>query len=129
MQVVIDHMADSPANEPAKLELLLALARYPRVHVKISHMWTVSREVFPYADAAAQVRRLVGAFGAERLMAGTDWPVSLKQVSYAQAVRLFRVHLPFLSAAEHEEILFRTVQRVWPFGFDTVGGATARSAS
>ena len=42
LQVVIDHMADSPLDQPEKLELLLALARYPKVFVKISHMWSLS---------------------------------------------------------------------------------------
>ena len=36
LQVVIDHMADSPLDHPEQLDLLLALAHYPRVFVKIS---------------------------------------------------------------------------------------------
>ena len=31
LTVVIDHQADSPLNQPEKLDLLLALQRYPRV--------------------------------------------------------------------------------------------------
>jgi L-fuconolactonase len=115
LTVVIDHMADSPANDPTKLDLLLTLAKYPSVFVKISHMWSLSQQAFPYHDAAAQVRRLLQTFGATRLMAGTDWPISLKQLSYAQAVQLFRDHLPFLSEDQHAQILYKTVQRVWPF--------------
>ena len=37
LTVVIDHMADSPLDQPEKLQMLLALARYPRVNVKIYH--------------------------------------------------------------------------------------------
>jgi len=33
-------------------------------------------------------------------------------------VELYRDYMPYLSAAEREDILSRTVQRVWPF----VGG-------
>src|SRR5579859_2348013 len=36
LQVVIDHMADSPVEQPEKLKLLLDLVRYPKVFVKIS---------------------------------------------------------------------------------------------
>ena len=115
LQVVIDHVADCPAGDSAKLKLLLDLARYPKVFVKISHMWSVSQTTFPYPDAALQVRQLVAAFGADRLMAGTDWPVSLKFLSYSGAVDLFRNHLSFLSAEQHQAILSGTVQRVWPF--------------
>jgi L-fuconolactonase len=116
LTVVIDHMADSPADEPKKLELLLALARYPRVFVKISHAWTVSKQAYPYADAMAQIKRLRDGFGADRLMWGTDWPVSLKELSYAQAVALYRDHLGWMTTRERGQVLHGTVQRVWPFG-------------
>ena len=115
LQVVIDHMADSPLDQPEQLGLLLALVRYPKVVVKISHMWSLSSQPYPYPDAAAQVKRLYEAFGAGRLMAGTDWPISLKQLSYARAVALFRDHLDFLPAQDHRQILSKTVQTVWPF--------------
>jgi predicted TIM-barrel fold metal-dependent hydrolase len=116
LTVVIDHMADSPLEQPQKLNLLLALERYPRVFVKISHMWSLSKQPYPYPDAAAQVKRLYDSFGAERLMWGTDWPICLKQLSYARAVALFRDHLDFMPPRDHEQLLYKTVQRVWPFG-------------
>jgi L-fuconolactonase len=115
LQVVIDHMADCLVDQPQKLELLLALARYPNVFLKISHMWSVSQEPFPYADAAIQVRRIHQAFGADRLMAGTDWPISLMQLQYGQAISLFRDHLKFLTAADQSRILSQTARKVWPF--------------
>lgn len=115
LQVVIDHMADSPVGEPDKLELLLALARYPNVFVKISHMWSLSRQPFPYSDAQAQAKRLYKVFGADRLMAGTDWPISLKQLPYAESVSLYRDHLTFLTAADKKRVLSGTVQKVWAF--------------
>lgn len=116
LTVVIDHMADSPLDQPQKLETLLTLERYPRVFLKISHMWSLSKQGYPYPDAAEQVRRLYDRFGAERLMWGTDWPICLKQLSYARAVALFRDHLDFMPAQDHEQVLYKTVQRVWPFG-------------
>jgi predicted TIM-barrel fold metal-dependent hydrolase len=64
LTVVIDHQADSPLNQPEKLELLLALERYPKVFIKISHMWTLSKQPFPYPDAQTQVKRLYDKFGA-----------------------------------------------------------------
>jgi len=96
LQVVIDHMADSPLDHPEQLELLLALAKYPKVFVKISHMWSLSKEAYPYADAAVQVRNICHHFGAQRLMAGTDWPISLPKQSYAQTVALYRDHTDYL---------------------------------
>jgi len=112
--VVIDHMADCPLDRPDRLAVLLSLARYPRVFVKISHMWSLSKQPYPYADAAQQVKDLYNTFGASRLMWGTDWPICLKQLSYQSAVTLFRDHLGFLPADEHEQILYKTAQIVWP---------------
>jgi predicted TIM-barrel fold metal-dependent hydrolase len=116
LTVVIDHMADSPLAQPEKLDLLLTLARYPKVFVKISHMWSLSKQPYPFPDSQAQVKRLYDKFGAKRLMWGTDWPISLRQVTYAQAVELFRDHLDIFRGEDREWMLGKTVQQVWPFG-------------
>lgn len=115
LQVVIDHMADCPLDRPDLLKLLLDLARYPNVYVKISDLWVLSKQPYPYLDAQEQVKRLLAAFGAERLMWDTNWPVSLAQLPYARIVELYRDHMNFLSRQEHEQILSGSVQRVWPF--------------
>jgi predicted TIM-barrel fold metal-dependent hydrolase len=116
LTVVIDHMADCPLDRPDLLEHLLDLARYPRVFVKISDMWSLSKQSYPYPDAQDQVKRLLERFSAQRLMWATNWPVSLAQLPYAKIVELYRDHLRFLTPEEREAILSKTVQRVWPFG-------------
>jgi L-fuconolactonase len=116
LAVVIDHMADCPLDRPDELKLLLDLARYPRVFVKISDMWVLSQQPYPYRDAQEQVKKLLAQFGAKRLMWATNWPVSLKQLPYERIVALYRDHFNFVSREEHREILSGTVQRVWPFG-------------
>jgi predicted TIM-barrel fold metal-dependent hydrolase len=109
-------MADCPPDRPDLLKLLLNLARYPRVYVKISDLWVISRQPYPYKDAQDQVERLYQEFGAKRLMWATNWPVSLQQLPYARIVDLYRDQPGFLSPQEREEVLYKTVQRVWPFG-------------
>jgi L-fuconolactonase len=116
LTVVIDHMADCPLDRPDLLKMLLDLARYPTVFVKISDMWVLSKEPYPYPDAQTQVKRLLERFGAQRLMWATNWPVSLAQLPYEQIVALYRDHFNFVSREEHQQILSGTVQRVWPFG-------------
>lgn len=116
LTVVIDHMADCPLDRPDLLRLLLDLARYPHVFVKISDLWVLSKQPYPYPDAQDQAKRILERFGAKRLMWATNWPVSLAQLPYAKLIELYRDHLNFVSREEHEEILFKTVQRVWPFG-------------
>jgi L-fuconolactonase len=115
LTVVIDHMADCPVNRPDLLRLLLDLHRYPRLFVKISHMWSLSHEHFPYPDAQEQVKRIYDVYGAARLMAATDWPIALNLLDYAGRLSLYRDHLSWLSSADRDLILGGTAQRVWPF--------------
>ena len=115
LTVVIDHMADCPVNRPDLLRLLLDLARYPRLFVKITHLWSLSRERYPYPDAEEQVKRIYDAFGADRLMAGTDWPIRLELLDYAGRLSLYREHMKFFTPAERRMILGGTAERVWAF--------------
>jgi L-fuconolactonase len=115
LTVVIDHMSDCPVDQPRKLAKLTALARYPNVFVKISHLWSLPHQAYPYSDSQELVKQLYDAYGAERLMWGTDWPVCEEFCTYAQVVSLYRQHLDFLTPRDHDWILRRTVQRVWPF--------------
>src|ERR1035441_4042950 len=61
LTVVIDHMADCPIDQPAELEKLIALKRYPKVFVKISHTWSISKQPYPWLDAQQYVKRLHAA--------------------------------------------------------------------
>ncbi len=115
LTVVIDHMADCPVNQPAELEKLIALARYPRVFVKISHTWSLSRQAYPWLDAQEHVKRLYHAFGPRRLMWATDWPISEVTTTYARTLSVVRDEMKFLNDEDKRWILSQTIQRVWPF--------------
>ena len=115
LTIVIDHMADCPADRPDELKKLLALARYPRVFVKVSHTWSVSKMPYPYPDAQEQVKHLYDAFGPRRLMWGTDWPLVEAHCSYAKALAMVRDEMKFLNDEDKTWMLSRTVERVWKF--------------
>jgi L-fuconolactonase len=115
LTVVIDHMADCPVDKPAELEKLIALARYPKVFVKVSHTWSLSHQPYPYLDAQEHVKRLHAAFGPQRLMWATDWPILESVATYSQALTVVRDDMKFLNAEDKQWMLSRTVERVWPF--------------
>ncbi len=115
LDVCIDHMADCPIDQPEELNKLLALEKYPRVFVKVSHLWSLSREKYPYRDTHAQVKRLCDRFGPQRLMWGTDWPLVEKYCGYARALALYRDELTFLSAEDRRWLLGGTALKLWPF--------------
>lgn len=115
LTVVIDHMADCPADRPHELEKLIALARYPGVFVKISHTWSISRQPYPWLDAQEYVKRLHATFGPQRLMWASDWPVSLAWTTYDRTLSVVRDEMKFLNAGDKAWILGKTAQQVWPF--------------
>src|SRR5947209_5100906 len=97
LTIVIDHMADSPLNEPDQLRKLLDLQRYPRLFVKISHSWSLSSQPYPYEDSQAQIKRLYDAFGPKRLIACSDWPLVEKFCTYQQAIDIARKRISFFT--------------------------------
>ena len=115
LDVVIDHMADCPIDQPGQLEKLIALARYPRVFVKISHMWSISRQLYPWLDAQEYVKRLYAAFGPQQLMWGTDWPVCKQWTTYEETLSVVQEDMKFLNEDDKSWLLSKTVERVWPF--------------
>ena len=115
LTLVIDHMADAPVGKPEELDKLLAFKRYPNVFVKISHTWAVSKQEFPFADTFENVKRLHAAFGPNRLMWGTDWPVCLSHTTYARTLQIVRDEMKFLNDEDRHWILSKTVERVWKF--------------
>ncbi len=115
LTVVIDHMADCPADQPGELEKLIALERYPNVFVKISHTWSISKQPYPWLDAQEYVKRLYHAFGPRRLMWATDWPIVEGWSTYSKALAVVRDEMKFLNADDLSWILSRTIERVWPF--------------
>jgi predicted TIM-barrel fold metal-dependent hydrolase len=115
LTVVIDHMADCPIDQPQELDKLIALARYPRVFVKISHTWSISRQPYPWLDAQEYVRRLYAVYGPQRLMWASDWPVDLGKTTYDRTLSVVRDDMKFLNAEDKNWVLANTVERVWPF--------------
>jgi len=115
LDVVIDHMADCPVDQPQELNKLIALSRFPRVFVKISHTWAISRQAYPWLDAQEYVKRLHAVYGPQRLMWGTDWPVHEKWTTYDKTLSVVRDEMKFLNEEDKSWILSKTIERVWPF--------------
>jgi predicted TIM-barrel fold metal-dependent hydrolase len=85
---------------------LLDLAELPAVHVKVS-----SHVLHPLPDPAATVALLAGAFGAERLIWGSDYPQT--EGSYGSMVELARTAASGLDEAGRAQFLGGTARRLW----------------
>lgn len=116
-RVVIDHFARIGADgeiRAEQLDLLARLADHAHVHVKTSAFYALGKKQPPYTDLAPMIRRMRDAYGAERLMWASDCPYQVGPgQNYADAIRLVREGLDFLSAAERNAILHDTAERVF----------------
>lgn len=65
---------------------LISLASYSQVYVKVSALFRVSLEEWPYMDLDAKFVELKEAFGADRLLWGSDYPYVTQECGYKQAI-------------------------------------------
>lgn len=105
---VMDHLA-KPRIRDGELEPWAAqmseLASHSNVSCKVSGLVTEAdwsrwrpEDIHPYLDV------VFDAFGPERLMFGSDWPVCLLAASYRQVAQLIDDYAACLSAAERDKL-------------------------
>ncbi len=114
---VLDHIA-KPRIRDGSIKVwsqqIRQLAAREHVTCKLSGMvteadpgiWTEA-QLLPYLEV------VLDAFGPERLMLGTDWPVCLLGASYLQWVLLIRGFASALSASEQAAVLGETAWSVY----------------
>lgn len=105
---VIDHLAKPNIKEKQIQEWkkdIASVARFENVYCKISGMVTEAnwnswrKENFkPYMDA------VVEAFGIDKVMFGSDWPVCLVAASYEDVVGIVEDYFSSFSKGEQEKI-------------------------
>ncbi len=115
LDVVIDHMADCEPEDLDGRKILTDLARFERVYVKISHTWSISNEAYPWKDTHPLAEAVYQAFGAQRIMWGTDWPVCLSKAEFGQTLSVVRDEMKFIAAEDLDWVLGKTALRLWPF--------------
>lgn len=118
LRLIVDHMGLNVQWKGKDLapgvDLLLGMAKFPNLGVKLSCLPCYVDEPYPYARLHPQVRRVIEAFGPERLFWGKD--LSQSPCSYRQNVTLFTEAMSFLSAADLEWIMGKALARWlrWP---------------
>ena len=115
LTIVIDHMADCPVDKPADLDKLIVLRRHPKLFVKISHTWSLSKQPYPWLDSQEHVKRLHATYGPRRLMWATDWPIVENTATYRQALTVVRDDMKFLNDDDRRLMMNETIQQVWSF--------------
>jgi len=121
---VLDHLAKprvrdgtAAALEPWRRDLE-ALARHANVSCKLSGLVTEAAwQGWRRADFAPYLDVALDAFGPDRLMFGSDWPVCLLAAEYADVASLITDFIRPLAPADQEAILGGTAARF--YGIDS----------
>ncbi|MEN8662174.1 MAG: amidohydrolase family protein [Lentimonas sp.] len=114
---VLDHIA-KPKIKDAEInpwqQNIRALARRENVTCKLSGIVTEAdlknwneRQIQPYLDT------VLATFGPQRLMFGSDWPVSLLATGYTQWTEVIRNYIAPLSADEQSAIMGETAVQAY----------------
>jgi len=110
---VLDHLGLPPdARNLDDLARIRELARIPGLHVKLSGMYALSRDGYPFRDTWAWAAGVVDAFGPDRTIWASDWPLAGEHATYAQ-LRGLVDELPFLDGAARTALLTTTPKRLW----------------
>ena len=112
--VIIDHLGrigTTGTIEPHDVDALCALAKHPRVLVKVGAFYALGKKTPPYLDLAPLIQRVVAAFGARRCMWESDCPFQVVAQKYTDSLALVRDRLDFLSKDDKEWLLGRTAEQ------------------
>ena len=117
LRLVIDHLAKPPVRDGAMSpwsERLAPFGALPNAWCKLSGLvteadwatWTID-DLRPFVDRALAV------FGPERLVFGSDWPVSLLAAPYSRVVDTVRALIEDLSEDERAAVMGGTAIEVY----------------
>jgi len=103
LRAVVDHISKPPiaaGRLAGWADDMAAVAAHRNVSCKLSGIVTEADQAnWNSSDLAPFVRHVFAAFGEDRVMFGSDWPVCLLAASYAEALNALRTILdPDLSA-------------------------------
>ena len=115
--LVIDHLGKPPLGTP-EMEgwetALRACAEHPNVVAKFSGLNTATpRRDWSASDLRRPLEVAVDCFGADRLMWGSDWPVSLLNGTYERVLAASIAALEQVAPDDVARILSGTARRVY----------------
>jgi L-fuconolactonase len=132
LKIVIDHLAKPPIGlddtEPW-WTLIERAAENPLVHAKLSGLYSATADSAAWTVDAVKpfVTRALEVFGADRLMYGGDWPISILAGGDRRVWEGLSAILAELDQEERRQILGGTAERF--YGIDTRILDAARMAS
>jgi L-fuconolactonase len=112
LKIAIDHVG-RPSLMQAGVEEFKALGGFPGICVKLSGLITDAPTQWKAAEFAPWARAALEAFGAERVMYGSDWPSYLPAGTWKEALAAFTQAIGAQSIETREQVLGATARRFY----------------
>jgi len=114
LQLIADHMGIGgttvrDGRVADAVSQTASLAKYPNVSVKLSAAPNYSAESYPFRDFTPHIKRLFEAFGPQRCHWGSDMTNGFDKASYQQRITHFTAELPFLTEADKDQIMGKSI--------------------
>lgn len=112
-----DHLGHPRIGEGypyAASEAFFACGALPNVYAKLSLHNLLSLEAYPWGDLSEYQRMTLAAYGARKLMWGSNFPMQMPKPPYRERLDAVRAALSFLTADERTWILGGTACSLWP---------------
>jgi L-fuconolactonase len=116
LTMVLDHLGGPPVGSGQDseagpwAEAIRALGALPNVTCKLSGAHTTPARA---SDLRPYYQAVLDTFGPDRLMFGSDWPVSTLAAPYGQVCALYQELTAQLGPAEQDAIFEHTARRVY----------------
>lgn len=130
LRVVLNHLGFTPhdmwvddvarprfdaALPPSLVDRICTLSGFPNVYLMVSGHYALSETDPPYQDLHHATRRLADAFGAERLLWGSDYPWIRNVPGYNATQDVVKTILPHFSDEALERVLGGTARSLFDF--------------
>jgi L-fuconolactonase len=117
LHFVLDHMAKPFIKKQMIspwLEGIIELSRFPNTSCKVSGMVTEADwQNWKYEDFVPYLDTVLGAFGPQRVLIGSDWPVCTLAGHYHQVISIVLRYVGKYSSEQQADILGRNAIKVY----------------
>ena len=119
LRIIIEHLAfvgrdDAPPY--TTFTKALDLARFPNVYMKVPALGEICHPPCPYKDIPPLVDMSYEAFGARRLMWGSDWPPVVMREGYRQSLWFTMENTRYRNEEDKEWIFGKTALSLFNLG-------------
>jgi L-fuconolactonase len=124
LPVIIEHLGRIGPHEAPPyptFQKILALARYPNTYIKVHGLGEICPRPIPFPQPMRFpsippfMEMAYDAFGASRMMWGSDFPPVAGREGYRNALRWTMEHIPFRNDADKEWVFGRSALSLFKF--------------